>query len=302
MAEKDAVYQIIADRIDSALAAGVAPWRKAWKTDGLSASNLFSKHAYSGVNVWLLAAWSMTRPEGAPAPFYATFNQVRAKGGHVKKGEKGIPVVFWRFLKREDKETGKEVKIPLLRYYTVFNVEAQTEGLEKFLPVKVAQGTVSAEAKHEAAEAICARYEGGEAGPKVLERQSDRAYYQHNTDTVVIPMRSQYDDLAEFYAVRFHEDVHSTGHDTRLNRSLKNGFGSEAYGREELAAEMGAAFLLGACGLDGSQTIDNAAAYIAGWRSKIKSDPRCLVVAAGAAQKAVNLILGVVPEEKEEED
>ena len=131
MAEKDAVYQIIADRIDSALAAGVAPWRKAWKTDGLSASNLFSKHAYSGVNVWLLAAWSMTRPEGAPAPFYATFNQVRAKGGHVKKGEKGIPVVFWRFLKREDKDTGKEVKIPLLRYYTVFNVEAQTEGLEK---------------------------------------------------------------------------------------------------------------------------------------------------------------------------
>ena len=219
----------------------------------------------------------------------------------VKAGEKGIPVVFWRFLKREDKETGKEVKIPLLRYYTVFNVAAQTEGLDKFLPVKVAVGAVSEDAKHEAAEAVCKRYEGGEAGPKVVERESARAYYTPNTDTVVIPLRSQYSDLAEFYGVRFHELTHSTGHDTRLNRVIKNGFGSDPYGREELCAEMGAAYLLGVVGLDGERPIENAAAYLAGWRSRIKEDPRCLVVAAGAAQKAVNLILGEDKPEVEED-
>jgi antirestriction protein ArdC len=299
MADKDAVYRIIAERIEAALAKGCVPWRKPWRTEGLEPCNLFSKHKYSGVNVWLIAAWAMVREDSNVRPFYATFNQIRAKGGHVKAGEKGIPVVFWRFLKREDKETGKEVKIPLLRYYTVFNVAAQTEGLDKFLPVKVAVGAVSEDAKHEAAEAVCKRYEGGEAGPKVVERESARAYYTPNTDTVVVPLRSQYSDLAEFYGVRFHELTHSTGHDTRLNRVIKNGFGSDPYGREELCAEMGAAYLLGVVGLDGERPIENAAAYLAGWRSRIKEDPRCLVVAAGAAQKAVNLILG---EDKPEED
>jgi antirestriction protein ArdC len=296
MADKDAVYRIIAERITAALDKGVVPWRKSWRTNGLAPSNLFSKREYSGINVWTLSASSFSRPE------FATFNQIRAHKGHVKPGEKGTPVVFWKFLKREDKDTGKEKKIPLLRYFTVFNVADQTEGLEKFVTTLAGPiGAVPEGARFDAAEAICAGYEGKENdGPTVKECATARACYSPNTDTVTIPARTH--NLADFYGVRFHELTHSTGHDTRLNRSLKNGYGSDPYGREELCAEMGAALLLGMAGLDGDRVLENSAAYIAGWRSRIVEDPRCLVVAAGAAQKAANLILRVVPEERHDED
>ena len=96
-----------------------------------------------------------------------------------------------------------------------------------------------------------------------------------------------------FYATLFHELSHSTGHEDRLNRkTLTDGtpFGSPTYSREELCAEMGAAFLCAMAGID-DPTIQNTASYIHSWLRFLKSDPKALVIAGAQAQKACDFIL-----------
>ena len=108
-----------------------------------------------------------------------------------------------------------------------------------------------------------------------------------------MPEIGQYTELAEFYSTIFHEAVHSTGHQSRLNRITDIArFGSESYSKEELVAELGASYLVNAAGLDTTKSILNSAAYIQGWLSKLKNDKHFIISAAGKAEKAVELILG----------
>jgi len=86
--------------------------------------------------------------------------------------------------------------------------------------------------------------------------------------------------------------THSTGHKSRLNRkelTKVSGFGSRDYSKEELVAEMGAAFLCSQAGIE--NTIDNSAAYLQSWIKKLKGDPKLAVMAAAQAQKAADYIL-----------
>src|SRR5438105_12027675 len=110
-----------------------------------------------------------------------------------------------------------------------------------------------------------------------------------------MPNRYSFESPGEYYSTLFHELTHSTGHPTRLNRSTLTEFerfGDENYSREELVAEMGAAFLAGYCGIE-NRTINNSAAYLASWLQALKNDSRLVLIAAGQAQKAVDLILGL---------
>lgn len=61
-------------------------------------------------------------------PYWLTFNQARQYGGNVKKGEKGAPVILWRGLDVENKETCETDRVPVLRYYVVFNL-TQCQGI-----------------------------------------------------------------------------------------------------------------------------------------------------------------------------
>ena len=103
----------------------------------------------------------------------------------------------------------------------------------------------------------------------------------------------QFAETAEYYSTAFHELTHSTGHHSRLNRLEKfTFFGTEAYSKEELVAEIGAAALVNAAGLETASSFRNSTAYIQNWLSVLKNDKRFIVSAAGKAEKAVNLILG----------
>lgn len=92
-----------------------------------------------------------------------------------------------------------------------------------------------------------------------------------------MPERERFQSPEAYYAVRFHELVHSTGHASRRARFTADSppppFGSADYSREELVAEMGAAFLCARTRI-GSATIDNAAAYLCGWLSLQRSPAR----------------------------
>jgi len=130
----------------------------------------------------------------------------------------------------------------------------------------------------------------------------DKAYFRPWTDTVHMPKRNTFISSEAFYATLFHELTHSTGHEDRLNRkSLTDGtpFGSPTYSREELVAEMGAAFLCAMAGI-ADPTIQNSASYIHSWLRFLKSDPKALIVAGAQAQKASDFILGAAGVEEVE--
>ena len=71
--------------------------------------------------------------------------------------------------------------------------------------------------------------------------------------------------------------------------------GDEGYAREELVAELGAAFLCADLGLT-PEVRDDHAAYIASWLTVLKNDKRAIFSAAAYAQKAVDFLHGLQPE------
>jgi antirestriction protein ArdC len=271
------VYEIITEKVVDALKAGVVPWRKPWNVTGHR--NMISKKEYRGINPFLLDF------KGHKSPFWMTYNQAKACGGNVKKGEKGTMVVFWKMLKK-DNGNGVEKNIPLLRYYTVFNLD-QCENIDpKHIPV---------DAKREHAPIADAEKVVAEFGDKPpVKHGGDRACYAPFADEVSMPHPENFKTGEGYYRTLFHEFGHSTGHAKRLARKDHTAFfgGKEDYAKEELVAEMTSAFLAGECSF--TETVDNkdTVAYIGNWLKALNNDPTMVVSAAGQAQKAADYIRG----------
>lgn len=283
------VYDVITARIMELLDKGIIPWRKPWRGGRAGMpKNLASGKAYRGVNVFLLHCASMS--EGYDSPYWLTFKQAKERGGNVRKGQHGMPVIFWNWIEKEKTlATGDKVKeeVPFLRYYTVFNVE-QCEGID--YPKPDTQGDPLEFQPIGECESVV---DGFTDKPAIEHDGHGRAFYRPATDTVHLPETVRFDSKQGYYATLFHELTHSTGHENRLGRckdQKQAAFGSTDYGKEELVAEMGAAFLCGHCGIEG-QTIENSAAYVDGWRRAIRQDKKLVVHAAAQAQKAADYIL-----------
>lgn len=282
-------YAEVTARIIAALERGTVPWRHPWRARGLR--NAVSHRPYRGINLLVLSLVSMEA--GYDDARWLTFRQAEQLGGHVRRGQHGTRVVFWKWPAREEeREAGPDDErrgdaFPLMRLYTVFNV-AQCEGLalpdaeagEEFDPL-------------EQAEAIVSGYAGG---PEILH-DAEAAYYVPVQDQVHLPPRGAFRDVDGYYATLFHELAHSTGHPSRLDREgyqESAAFGSAVYSREELVAEFAAAFLCQEAGVDAAR-LDQSAAYIASWLRALEDDRRLAVAAAGQAQRAVDHILGLSP-------
>jgi antirestriction protein ArdC len=272
----DTVYEMVTERVIAALESGQAPWRKPWHAATDGPRNMVSGRMYRGMNVWLLLS------AGYTSPYWLTFNQLSKLGGRLRENQHGTVVIFWKILKVADTETGDLKTVPLLRYFRVFNFE-QTEGIE----APQSDAPTTEVNPIDAAEAIVAGY----ADAPVIHTNGDSAYYVPSRDEITVPSLNSYDQADEYYSTLFHEMTHSTGHESRLGRNSSLDFGSHGYGREELIAEMGAAFLAGEAGTLPA-TVDNSAAYLRSWIKTIREDVRAVVVAAGAAQRAADHILG----------
>jgi antirestriction protein ArdC len=276
------VYDIVTERIVQQLEKGVVPWRRPWGGPEGAPRNADSRRPYRGVNVFLLSAASYD------SPFWLTYRQADKWGGHVRKGEKGFPVVFWTEREKPDEE-GLVRKQFVLRYYTVFNAE-QCEGLPGKL---VETGGPKLDFRPiDQCERILA---GLPTDHTAIEHHGGRACYCPGTDRITMPKPERFESAEAYYATLFHELAHSTGHATRLNRpgiAEMSGFGSPSYSREELIAEMGSAFLCGQAGIDVAPIQENAAAYLASWLRVLRADSRLVVQAAAAAQKAADWLLG----------
>ncbi|ANS03885.1 antirestriction protein [uncultured Mediterranean phage uvDeep-CGR2-AD3-C76] len=278
--EKATNYERITGEIIAELEKGTVPWDKPWSTFG-APRNAVSGKAYRGINTLLLTLANHADPR------YLTFKQAKDLGGFVRKGSRGQRVVYFKMLESKTETTSKGTpkSFPMLKLYTVFNVSQCAE-----LDLAELDTTPRNVTPIESAEAIVAGYENA----PTIDWVSAQASYRPSTDIVSMPRPELFDNDAVWYGTLFHELAHSTGHESRLNRATltkTNKFGSEAYGREELVAELGAAFLLGAAGLE--PEITRSASYLQAWIKVLKADAKAIVSAASAAQKASDHILGV---------
>jgi len=221
---------------------------------------------------------------GYGSPYWLTYKQATERGGHVRKGEHGTKVVFWKIGTRETEDADGDTierRSILLRYYTVFNVEQCEE-------IALPDATRTVNPIDE-----CERIVAGMPNPPAME-QDGRAWYRPSTDTVGMPARNAFNSSEEYYSTLFHELTHSTGHTKRVGRDgieKLNTFGSESYSKEELIAEMGAAMLCGVAGIE-RKTLANSASYLKSWIDALKSDAGMVVSAASQAQKAADYIQG----------
>jgi antirestriction protein ArdC len=283
------LYETITGKIIAQLEEGSFPWVRPWKTGGGGDGipyNATTGRPYSGINILLL--WGAGMDHGYLRPAWLTYRQAQAIGGQVRKGERGTMVVFAnRFTPDAEKERAAANdedprSIPFLRSYTVFNVD-QCEGLP--VELTAARSDVATADIAPSVRAII------EASGVPFRMGGDAAYYCPSGDYVAVPAPEAFHAPIDWHRTALHELGHATGHPRRLNRDLGGSFGSAAYAREELVAEMCAAFTCATLGIE--PTVRHAD-YLASWLAVLKDDNRAIIRAASQASKAADWILGLI--------
>ena len=282
------LFQRITRQIADAIAAGAPsfemPWHK-WG-EGTQPINTISGRPYRGVNTILL--WAAAEQAGYSSGRWATFRQWSEAGAQVRKGEKSTFILFWKTAANDDSGSDESDDHStdarprfIARAYAVFN-EHQVDGAE---PAAL-RPTLSHDERIAAAEDFIA------ATGAQIRHGGDRAYYAPGSDQVWLPQFEQFKTTDAYYSVALHELTHWSGAKSRLNRDLKNRFGSEAYAAEELVAELGSAFLAAHLGITLEPRPDHAA-YIASWLKILDNDSRAILTASSKAQEAADYLIGL---------
>lgn len=295
---KKDIYARVTDRILADLAEGVRPWVKPWNAEHaagrITRPLRHNGLAYQGINVLLL--WGEALERGYSAPIWMTVKQANQLGAHVRKGEKGSLVVYAdKITRTETNDQGEQTerKIPFMKGYTVFNVE-QIEGLPAHYHAQANTEPLDPIARIEPAERFC-KTTGAD-----IRHGGNRAYYAVMNDHVQMPPFESFADAESYYATLTHELTHWTRHPKRLDRDFgRKAWGDEGYAREELVAEMGAAFLCADLGITPEIREDHAA-YIDSWLKVLKGDKRFIFSAAAHAQRAADYLHGLQPKSEEE--
>lgn len=282
-------HQQVAAEIIAMLKKGTAPWQKPWKA-GKTANtvlpmNGFSKRRYNGIN--LLYLYCVSIENGYTDNRWYSFNQVKKLGGKVKKGAKGVKVEYWQWEKKiKDKdEKGNEIEVtiklevPHRQATTVFNV-AQLENIPEFIPPKVKWEPI------ERAENILAA-----VNVPIYHDQADRNYYVPKLDEIHLTPKNSFPTTHDYYSTALHELSHATGHESRLNRDTMNKFGSEAYAREELRAEIASFMLCAELGISQSDKHkESHVAYVGSWIKALQENPKEIFDAAKDSEKICNFL------------
>jgi antirestriction protein ArdC len=285
------LYSDVTARIVAELEAGAAPWIKPWSaTPGANMPcNAATNRPYSGCNVVLL--W-MAQAAGYRSPRYLTFKQALEFGGNVRKGEHGTKVYFVKQLEIRDGADDEPSTrlVPMMREYTVFNVD-QCDGLPDSVAIGKSVRVRNPDARDDLADQFLRS-----TGADIREGHGE-AYYVPSRDFISMPAFGAFKGADHFYGTAFHELTHWTGHKSRLDRDLKNRFGSRNYAGEELVAELGAAFLCAEFDFDGDL---RHAGYIAHWVDLLRADKRAFFTACSQASKAADYLRGLALAEPRE--
>ena len=283
---KGSLYQEVTDRIIAELEQGRVPWVQPWggaKTGLGLPWNAATGRQYSGVNILIL--WGAVIEKGFASQHWLTFRQTLDLGGNVRKGERGTTVCYAdRFtpkaeIERAAKDGDEPQAVAFLKRFTVFNV-AQCDGLPERLqsePEPLPEREIIPHAEMLIAATGADFRIGG-----------NRAFYVPSADYIQVPPQPSFYNQIDYYRTCFHELGHHSGHSSRLNRDLTGAFGSSAYSREELVAEMTSAFICATLGI--VPTVRHAD-YLGSWLEVLREDNRTIFRAASQASKAADFIL-----------
>ncbi|MEQ1754295.1 MAG: zincin-like metallopeptidase domain-containing protein [Micropepsaceae bacterium] len=288
-ADRPSLYAQVTGKVVSDLEAGRVPWVQPWgrAKAGLGLpQNASTARRYSGINVLIL--WGAVIEHGFARQAWLTFRQALALGGHVRKGEAGTMVVFAdRFVPKDrrdaagkdDADDKRDVSIPFLKRFTVFNIE-QCEGLPEglFAEAPPAPERLILPEAEALIRATGAKFRIG----------GSEAFYSPGADTVHVPPPQAFFEPVNWHRTAFHELGHWTGHASRLNRDQAGAYRSKAYAREELVAEMAGAFVCAALNI--VPTVRHSD-YLGEWLSLLREDSRAIFRAASAASKAADYLL-----------
>ncbi|MDI5932205.1 ArdC family protein [Halomonas kalidii] len=294
------LYQQITDQFINALEQGTVSWVKPWNNTSeplRMPMNASTGRQYSDVNVLLL--WAAAMSCGYPRHRWLTFKQALDAGGNVRKGEKSTLVCFFKPMKRQVLDEAKqpvldedgeplEESFSIMKGLRLFNV-AQCEGVPESISGMAGEVAPEFEPSEEADRILNA------SDAQIDHVEGDRAFYNPVADRIQLPLQSQFDEAIGYYGTALHELVHWTGHRDRLDRdgiARWSGFGSPEYAKEELIAELGAAFLCAHAGIPGELRHEG---YIENWLEALKGDKRYLFQASSAARKASEYLLDSLP-------
>lgn len=284
--DKVNVYDEVTAKIVAALEAGTAPWVMPWDaskageygTGGRMPFNASTGRGYNGINVILL--W-LFGPPGAPG--YLTYKQAEAMGAQVREGSKGFRIVFAdTHVKREKDENDKEAVTAygFLKRHTVFHV-SQIDGLP--------EGMTAPPEEHAKLDDDAFNLWVDNTGADIVP-SARLAAYMPALDVIGMPALQVFKSATDYKATLLHELGHWTGHAKRLDRGLSTSSHSHAYAREELVAEMTAAFCCARLGIEGQL---QHAAYLGSWIKLLKEDNKAIFRAAAAAQKAADYLFAL---------
>jgi antirestriction protein ArdC len=275
---KVTVADVIADRFIQSLKNGIAPWQKPWVA--VNPQNGVSRKPYSGVNAFTLAFFGSD-------DYYLTFNQIKALGGQLEAGTKGLPVTYFAQVedKKKPKVAGAKADTFLLaRYYTVFPVNKcnlpdfkRANKVINFTPVESAEKLASLN--------TCPVTHGGNS-----------AHYSPSAHSIGMPKQESFKSVEQYYATLFHEIGHSL---KERGTHSKDGFGSKEYAKEELVAELFASICLNETGLLATTVFENSTAYLDNWLAVLTNDKTLIQKCASEAFKRFKKLKGEVEAEQE---
>ena len=249
-------------------------WTKPWLavSKGLP-KNTATEKSYNGINSLLLLGVQTMHHTSE----FATYKQLEKEGYTVKKGSKGYPVVYFNFIEKTCDKTEKTTKTPFARQSYVFNLDQTNEYTKP--EIENVNNLIDIDACNDFIKKIPANVEN---------MTNERAFFSLNDDVVNMPNKNLFDSIEEYYSTFFHELVHWTGHNTRLDRDMSQN--KEKYAFEEFIAELGASFLCARFGLE-NKTRENHVQYLDNWLDVVKRDKSLIVKASKQAQKAVDYLL-----------
>ena len=273
-------YTEIQNTIIMLLEQGTIPWEQPW-FGSKGAISFNTGRPYSWLNQMLI------QESGE----FLTWNQIQLNGGHLRRGSKGKRVYFYRTFEKQERNDKGEIiikTVPYLRSYTVFNANDCDGIVKRWQPKKQNTNLTPIQQVEDAVNKYLIREH-----IELRHSNENEAYYSKKFDYINVPPLSNFKESAEdYYGTLLHEVVHSSSAEKRLNRDTSGSFGSVAYAREELVAEIGAAFLLKKFNIDSKRSIEQSAAYIKSWITALRNDSKLIPIAAGKAERAVQFILG----------
>ena len=289
-------YAEITDHVIALLEAGTPPWRRPWDPEKAGGPampcNAVTGARYRGINVVTLGMSSLAFSSGDPR--WATYKQAADRGWQVQKGARGTTAFFFKRIEVRDSRSGDGDSgpdggedaarhIPLLRSFSLFHA-SQIEGVPAFTPPTIEEAPWRAP---DAVETIMAN------SGAVVRIGGGRAFYSPSTDHIQMPSPHAFSSDTSWSSVMLHEAGHWSGAAHRLNRDLKNSFGSHDYAREELRAEIAQSMVCAELGL--ACDFQNATAYVADWLIKLRSDRKEIFRAAADAQRIADYLLAFHP-------